>query len=424
MRTTLIIINLTALVGAIIWLIASPDWEPLVTSIVLLGGLITQFFPNTEWIQKIKFNIKAKKNSHTYQTAGDLTVHDNKKIQKTGDHSSSFQVEGDLVIGITEVRAREMAIEVFSINFLKLPSEAHNIALVRVEELVDHFLTKLNERNPESMDSLKDPGMQSALYTAQIEYAKTGDKDLEGTLVDMLVDRAALKDRELKQIVLDESISTIAKLTAQQLDILTLIFILTRTVYSEIVNLDNFVRYIKEHIIPFVPSLTDESSCYEHLVYSGCSSRMSVSSQGKKLEDILRKRYKAMFIKGFTKDEFENTIGKIEEYAEILIPCFHDSDKFQLIQMDEEEMEEATSKKGIEQPIINKLKQTYKQYLMTSEEAKGYLLKTTPDIEPLLNMWGNSAMPEMALTSVGIAIAQANYRRKTGESFELSIWIK
>jgi len=344
--------------------------------------------------------------------------------QTSGDKSQNIQVAGDLVIGITDQRAREIAIEIYQGNFIKLSKEAHETALTRVNELVDDFLVKLHERNPQSLDSLKEPGMQATLYTAQKEYAKTGDKNLEETLVDMLVDRAATTERDFKQIVLDESISTVSKLTPQQLDILTLIFILTRLINNSVRDIPTFTQYLKGHILPFVSSLTKEQASYDHLVYSGCSSFMSIGYDVK-LENILKDRYKAFFLKGMTKEEFENLVGKIEDYKSFLIPCFHAPEKFQPNLMDEKKLEETAREKGIEESIIGKLKQTYNaQYLMTPEEARAFILKEVPDLEPLLDTWGNSNMHATTLTSVGIAIAQANFRRKTGESFDLSIWIK
>jgi hypothetical protein len=42
----------------------------------------------------------------------------------------------------------------------------------------------------------------------------------------------------------------------------------------------------------------------------------------------------------------------------------------------------------------------------------------------LFDIWENSKMKSMSLTSVGIAIAQANFKRKTGDMIDLGIWIK
>jgi hypothetical protein len=41
----------------------------------------------------------------------------------------------------------------------------------------------------------------------------------------------------------------------------------------------------------------------------------------------------------------------------------------------------------------------------------------------LYDRWQNSGMANFTLTSVGIAIAHANLRRRTGMSADLGIWI-
>lgn len=59
------------------------------------------------------------------------------------------------------------------------------------------------------------------------------------------------------------------------------------------------------------------------------------------------------------------------------------------------------------------------------EEIKSKLKKIGSNfMENLFDIWKNSAMKNMTLTSVGIAIAQANFRRKTGLSLDLDIWIR
>jgi hypothetical protein len=344
--------------------------------------------------------------------------------QSSGENSQNIQVSGNLIIGITEQRAREISIEIYKDNFIKLSQEAYETATYRVEELVDDFLVKLQERNPNSLDSLKEPGMQAALYNAQKEYAKTGDKNLEETLVDMLVDRAAIKERNLKQIVLDESISTVSKLTSEQLDILTLIFILTRTQSNTVNNLASFTDYLKSYLVPFISSVTKEKSAFEHLNYSGCCSFMGIAYD-EKLENILKERYQAFFLKGFTKEDFENLVGKMEDFHDLIIPCFQFPEKFQLNLMTSEKLDETAKAKGIDISIIEKMKLTYsEESRLTSDEAKTFILNNVPELAMLLEMWGDSDMHATALTSVGIAIAQANFRRKTGKAFDLSIWIK
>lgn len=44
-QKVLIILNISALLGALIWLLTKPEWEPLVTAIGLIAALIAQLYP-------------------------------------------------------------------------------------------------------------------------------------------------------------------------------------------------------------------------------------------------------------------------------------------------------------------------------------------------------------------------------------------
>ncbi len=122
--------------------------------------------------------------------------------QKAGDHSLNVQIGG-----ITYSEARTIAMDVYKANFLRLAEDAAKLATSRAEALTDAFLIELRKRDQMAVSTMSDPGMQMALFTAQREYAKTGDKSLENLLVDLLADRAEKGGEAIGRIVLDESIS-------------------------------------------------------------------------------------------------------------------------------------------------------------------------------------------------------------------------
>lgn len=179
-------------------------------------------------------------------------INDQVTKQEGGENSTNLQ-GGTIIVnqGITYQDAKNIAIDVFKSNYLELSEKAAITAGQRVEELVDDFLTKMHERKPEAINSIEDPGMQHAIFTAQKEYAKTGDKDLSDMLVDILVDRASQQERNLMQIVLDESLVIVPKLTNNQLDTLTLIFLLKYTRNNQIINIQTFKEYLNTHIKPY-----------------------------------------------------------------------------------------------------------------------------------------------------------------------------
>ena len=109
MKAALGIINFLALVGAVIWWIAEPSHEPAITSIVLLGALLTQVFTNDELKSKMKLVQKNKKGSTNYQAAGDQQNTTQEITQKGGDGSQQLQAtEMTVHVGVDEKRAREI----------------------------------------------------------------------------------------------------------------------------------------------------------------------------------------------------------------------------------------------------------------------------------------------------------------------------
>ncbi len=348
-------------------------------------------------------------------------INDKTQKQESGDNSTNYQATNINQYGISYRDAKEIAIDVFKANFLTLKDEARQIAEERAEFITNSVLEKLQESNPQLLESFKEPSLQSALYSAQKGYVISGEQEVGKLLVDILVDRANQQERNLRQIVLDESLEVAPKLTINQLDSLTLIFTLKYTMNFTIVDLESFKNYLEKYIQPFTQGLTKELSCYQHLEYCNCSS-ISLASAGA-LESFLHK-YRGLFCKGLTNEELENSHGDLSKFGNMLIPSLHDKNKLQVRAMDEKVIEKEAKKQGISDENISHLKQVFQNSFMSHEEVSSYIKAQGEFMEKLFDYWDNSEMKSMTLTSVGIALAQANFKRKTGLSYDLSIWIK
>jgi len=349
----------------------------------------------------------------------------NDKISKQEGGDNSTNLQGQTIVinqGITYQDAKNIAADVFKSNYLELSVKAADTARQRAEELIDDFLAEVKERNPEAINTMESPGMQYAIFTAQKEYAKTGDKDLADMLVDILVDRAAQEERNLKQIVLDESLSIVPKLTLSQLDTLTIIFILKYSKNQQVGSIPLLKKYFEEYISPFTSLLSKEDSLYQHLEFAGCA---SISMGSIKIEDRILKTYKGIFCKGFTKEQFEATgVLPMDKYSSIIIRCLQNNMKFQLAAIDDETFEVIAKEKGIGETEIAKLKPLMNNYQLNAGETKELIKQQGDFMNILFDVWDNSPLKNMTLTSVGITIATANLRRKTGISVNLGIWIK
>lgn len=348
----------------------------------------------------------------------------NDKNQKGGDYSTNLQAESIVVNqGISYSDAKEIALDVYKANFLKLSQSAAELARSRAEELTDDFLKKLKAEKEDAINEIGNPGMQSAIYEAQKLFAKTGDKDLESLLVDILVERAITTERNIQQIVLDEALIVAGKLTTEQIDILTLNFLIVDTQKHYVKNLKSFIEYINDEIIPFTNELSETSSLYRHLEYTGCISIMEASAV-KPVEELFMNRYPALFSKGFSEERFKADIGEPALFNKLIIRSFHSVNDLQLSCMNVKALRDISEEINISEGNINKLIILFNSTLMSMAEIKEFLLDALPPIKALFDLWDNSDITKFTLTTVGIAIAQANFRRRTGVKLNLNTWIK
>ncbi|MEZ8157624.1 LPO_1073/Vpar_1526 family protein [Vibrio splendidus] len=356
-------------------------------------------------------------------------INDNVHKQQGGDSSNNFQGQS-LVInqGISYSDARDIALDVYKSNFIQLSEDAAKLAKHRAEELTDNFLETLKETNQAAISEMKQPSMQAALYEAQKQYAKSGDKELESMLVDILVQRASTSERNTKQIVLDEALEVVSKLTNDQLNILSINFAIARLNKPKINNTASLIDHIQNELSVFIdPEVEYDQSWFEHLAYSGCVTFMDASSY-KVIPELFLNQYPAVFQKGFDEKEFEDFVGKkISDFKVLLMGSFHTVNLFQFNQMNEQLMTSKIKELKMDEHTGEKLIQFFNTKLMNHNEVKEWMLENVPNVETLLKRWDgdNNQLSKIQLTTVGVALAQANYKKKVkGIEFDLAHWVK
>ena len=355
----------------------------------------------------------------------------NDQVQKQQGGNASTNLQGKSIVinqGISYSDARDIAIDVYKLNFLQLSHDAAELARTRAEELTESFLKKLQETNETAIDQMKQPAMQAALFEAQKQYVTSGDEDMEHMLVDILVQRALISERNIKQIVLDEALKVVNKLTNEQLNILSLNFLLTRVSISGVKNLESLINYINNDLLIFInPNSNYHQSCFEHLAYSGCATLLD-SSWHKDVPELMLMTYPALFQKGFDDKEFEEFFGKpMSKFHGLLMSSFHTVNLYQFNQMNEELLYDKANEIGIENEFAEKIKQYFNNKLMSKKEVQEWLLEKIPNLNFLIDNWGNedNQLSKLKLTSVGIALAIANCKQKIKDkNFDIGVWIK
>lgn len=345
-----------------------------------------------------------------------------KKTQKSGDNSTNIQADSITVLqqGLSYDDVRSVALDVFKENFIKISGNANNVAENRCFQITDFFLTKLQNENPRGFKNAEDPDFQYSLFMVQKEYARNGDKELGDLLVNLLVDRSKQEQRDILQIVLNESLIIAPKLTRAQLAILAIVFVFKHTNKTgDFKGVDDLWEYFDLHIKPFVKDLVKNIVSFQHLQFSGCGS----ISEGifNRLEDILGRTYQGLFLKGFDPEELEKRDVQLEE--ELRMTCFNDDKKIQIRALNIDDLSLKMKQLKIPDEKKTKIIELFNLNKMNKNEIKEKCIEGRSYMNDVFDIWSNSKMQMFNLTSVGIAIGHANVKRLVGEFANLSIWI-
>ena len=73
-KNILIILTIAGLIGSLIWLMTDRSWEPLVTSIGLIGALIAEIFSGKDSNGGISMKQTGGKDSKNYQSGRDINI--------------------------------------------------------------------------------------------------------------------------------------------------------------------------------------------------------------------------------------------------------------------------------------------------------------------------------------------------------------
>lgn len=351
-------------------------------------------------------------------------INDRIQRQEAGNNCTNYQTENiNINQGITYRDAKDIALDIYRQNFIQLSEQAAKIALDRVEAFIDEFLTKLQSMDVSLLGRMNEPAIQSSIYSAQKQYAITGDEKQKNILLDLIVQRCGSEERGIHQIVLDEAINIISKLTSEQMDVLTLNFVICRLMDTEINDFYSFLNHLDLHVLSFVDALECTNSMYEHLAYLGVAT-IEFTGRAPQLYNSYKERYAAVFSKGLSHEEvscFKNETGISDDY-------FIEHHKFpmclQLAALNKQALLSRCERDELPALIIDKLCALLLSNTMNGEEAKVFLIKHRPLIAGLFSKWDNSLISHINITPVGIAIAQANLLRKTGKHLSLERWLK
>lgn len=258
------------------------------------------------------------------------------------------------------------------------------------------------------------------LFSAQRDYARSGDEDLGELLVQLLVDRAKVQDRDLAQIVLNESLGVAPKLTPGQLDWLSLIFVLKYAGFGGVNDLSSLYGAFDTFIRPFLAGASRKESAYQHLEYAGAATHNAVKIEAPVL---LTRNYPGLFRIGLTGLDLEEVGLSEEARSALIVPSRRNPALHQVNAATPGEIDSLCQRFGLGTNEAEKLKNLQGRRPVPPAELRAELIAAMSWMAQLFELWDQTPIKNLTLTSVGIALAHANIKKRTGHDFDLSIWI-
>lgn len=326
--------------------------------------------------------------------------------------------------GLSVVDIKELAKSVFIENFPKL----QEVARIEAEKNRDLFITELDARikeklTTEEIKKFDKPDIQYALKDAVISASRKDSSETRTILSNLIVERVKNDGIEFKEIVYNEAIATLPRLTKNQLNILAFVFMSRYARFPAVNDWITFEKTIKENICPFI-NFQSTLAQFQHLEYSDCG---NVGIAPSKLESVFRVNYNHLFLikeNPFIDKATYESLNLKTEVESLFFKKNETADKFYFIHKTVADIQAIRGKlitNGINEfpdfstLLLNKTK---------NETEIAAELKLKFDFaDKLLKQFNDTGVVSLTLTSVGIVLGASHYEGVTGKKINIDNWI-
>lgn len=345
--------------------------------------------------------------------------------QKSGDNSTNLQANRDIVVNTSNSVAlysiEEVAKQLMGSVFGELPDDTKKQIEMNQKsyfQALSENLGKIVKQNEELKKVIDSPDFQYISKTASISASRSSSAELHKNLSSLIAHRINNDNEDLKRIVYDEAISTIGKLTTDQLKIITLCYLLKYTSYGGIVSWETYKSYLDTHIKPFL-GFKNTNAEFQHIEYAGCGS-LGIGSWD--VINIHRQQYSFLFSNLTEKDQIDG-LALADEIKKEIVILDPKVDKYFIKFRNKSELEEHLKGKKVDDETTKKLVSIYESHIKNNDEIKNKMAEETSIGKELLELGDKSNIKHLSLTSVGIAIGASYFEQTTGKKIDISIWI-
>lgn len=340
--------------------------------------------------------------------------------QTGGKRSTNIQAGRDVhVTGLSMDEARQVALDVYRENAMALRGIAQEVALARAEKLTNEFLRSLGAAG--RLDALADPDMQSAVFEAQQGYVRSGEEELCETLVSLLTTRASEEGRSTRVIALNEAITCVPKLTAQQMRAIAVVFALRYTQPDASQSLETYYEgWMHKVILPLAHDLPRTSSDFQHIEYVGAGT-LSVATY--EFGWCVRDGVEGLYSRGFDKKDLSRGLQAQVGSSTMFVPAFRSAGRLQLNVLSANILAEKARVKGLAD-YEDELRRLLNADLLDPDEVAAEAIREVPELAELATWWDDYyGASHLQLTTVGYVIGHAYWLKEVDGQSPLSNWL-
>jgi len=367
-------------------------------------------------IEKLSINLKFnKKNSPSVKITDETKIVNRANVVNTQIGQMNIQQ------GLTYTEATQLIEYVVNQKFIALKDEAEAVFKERRNEFIRFLLAKIAELPETEILKLKEPDTQLALIEAANISGRKQNTELRNLLANLVVGRIR-NDKsgkeELKNIVYNEAISTINKLTVDQLKIITLCYLLRYTYYKGIVSWENFNDYLNNLIKPFL-GFKNTNAEFQHIEYAGCG---STSIESVDLFNVIRLNYAILFLNLIPKEKIE-ALNIPEDIKKEIFFLGNKEDQYFMEFQNEGYLREYLKEKSKDEELNKQICNIYNSSIKKEDEVREKVSKESDIGKEVLGLWDKTNLRHLSLTTVGIVIAATYFEQVTSGKIDIDIWI-
>lgn len=339
--------------------------------------------------------------------------------QNAGDGSHNIQGQNVTVNVVAVVESiKDIAPQVFEAAFGALSSRSKDEAQAQQDDFLREFQSRLEviSSDVEQLKrSVEKPDFQYMAKKSLVAAGRMDSSEKRKLLASLLGDRLNTGS-DFGEIVYNEALETVSKLTERQIKMLALQCGIGQISQKNIPTWEQY-NESKKALLAHVLPLNFQESDLQHISYSGCG---NVSPFETNLVHVIKNKYPNLFLKSITPDE--------PVFAEIQVSpvagLFYKKDENLYFGASKKWFEEITKKMiGIDAALVEKIIPLYDSKVMNDEEGLE-TIRTQCFMGPeLIDAWNTKQLKRLSLSSVGVILGVSVIEEVTKSKIDKDEWL-